>query len=196
MLGEALLGPSQEVQKCPPRSPSSGLLDDLHSKEMSGRPSSMIPLASSCSRTPDKASEVRILGCQDGVFSQSEIGFSPLVSLLQKGEERGWGANSGLDIWERLLSHSQGHKMALRSVGDSSPMGELPCFQNFWLCNACRSEKLASTSLDAGISVGVHRWTLTPHRRLGVDANRAFGQKFKTCRNHARHAYIHAICIW
>ncbi|MQL69948.1 hypothetical protein Taro_002250 [Colocasia esculenta] len=39
----------------------------------------------------------------------------------------------------RPLSHSQGDKIALRAVGDSSPMGELPCFRNFWLCNACRS---------------------------------------------------------
>ncbi|MQL87060.1 hypothetical protein Taro_019597, partial [Colocasia esculenta] len=62
--GEALLGQSQEVQKCPPRSPSSGLLDDLHSKEMSGRPSSMIPLASSCSRTPDKLQKFGFLGCK------------------------------------------------------------------------------------------------------------------------------------
>ncbi|MQL68056.1 hypothetical protein Taro_000300 [Colocasia esculenta] len=46
-------------------------------------------------------------------------------------------------------------------------MGELPCFQNFWLCNACRSEKSASTSLDARISVGVLGWTLTPPRRPG-----------------------------
>ncbi|MQM15008.1 hypothetical protein Taro_047945, partial [Colocasia esculenta] len=40
-----------------------------------------------------------------------------------------------------------------------------------------RSEKLASISLDAGISVGVHGWTLTPHRRHAIDANMAFGQK-------------------
>ncbi|MQL72674.1 hypothetical protein Taro_005019 [Colocasia esculenta] len=51
--------------------------------------------------------------------------------------------------------------MALRPLGDSSPMGELPWFRNFWLCNACRSEKLSSISLDTGISVGVH----------GVDAD-------------------------
>ncbi|MQM02253.1 hypothetical protein Taro_035019 [Colocasia esculenta] len=30
-------------------------------------------------------------------------------------------------------------------------------------------EKLASTSLDAGISVGVHGWMLTPHRRVVVE---------------------------
>ncbi|MQL83512.1 hypothetical protein Taro_016002 [Colocasia esculenta] len=38
-----------------------------------------------------------------------------------------------------------------------------------------KQEKLASTSLDAGISVGVHGWTLTPPRRHAIDANMAFG---------------------
>ncbi|MQM21605.1 hypothetical protein Taro_054648 [Colocasia esculenta] len=40
------------------------------------------------------------------------------------------------------------------------------------LCCACRPEKLASTSLDARISVGVHVWTLTPDKRPGVDAKK------------------------
>ena len=97
--------------------------------------------------------------------------------------KRGVGeGRSGFRHMGRPLSHSQGDKMALRAVGDSSPMGELPCFRNFWLCNACRSEKSASTSLDARISVGVHGWTLTPPQRLGVDANLAFGQNSKSCR--------------
>ncbi|MQL97650.1 hypothetical protein Taro_030350 [Colocasia esculenta] len=112
--GEALLGQSQEGAEHPPRSPPSGLLDDLHSKETSGRSSPSVQLASCRGRWPDPASD---------------------------GEERAGEGRSGFNIWERPLSHSQGDKMALRAVGDSSPMGELPCFRNFWLCNACRSEK-------------------------------------------------------
>ncbi|MQL72735.1 hypothetical protein Taro_005077, partial [Colocasia esculenta] len=97
--------------------------------------------------------------------------------------KRGVGkTDPGSDIWERPFSHSQGDKMALRAVGDSSPMGELSCFWNFWLCCACRPEKSTSISLDARISVGVHVWTLTPPQRLGVDAKMAFGQKSKICR--------------
>ncbi|MQL87178.1 hypothetical protein Taro_019714 [Colocasia esculenta] len=46
-------------------------------------------------------------------------------------------------------------------------MEAIPCSRIFWLCNACRSEKLASISLDAGVSVGVHVWTLTPAQRPG-----------------------------
>ncbi|MQL84904.1 hypothetical protein Taro_017419, partial [Colocasia esculenta] len=141
MLGEALLGPSQEVQKCPPRSPSSGLLDDLHSKEMSGRPSSMIPLASSCSRMPDKASKVRILGCQDGVFSQSEIGFSPLVSLLQKGEERVWGIRFGFDIWE---SFSPTHRVT-RWL--SEPLGTAPQWVSYLVSRISGSATHAGNNL-------------------------------------------------
>ncbi|MQL85548.1 hypothetical protein Taro_018060 [Colocasia esculenta] len=40
----------------------------------------------------------------------------------------------------------------------------------FSLRLAPRSEKLASISLDAGMSVGVHVWTLTPPKRPGLDA--------------------------
>ncbi|MQL87612.1 hypothetical protein Taro_020145, partial [Colocasia esculenta] len=166
----------------PPRSPSSGLLGDLHSKETSGRSSPSVQLASCRGRWPDSASKGQIFGCKVGVFSQLPLGFFSSYFSLAKGEERVGEGRSGFNIWERPLSHSQGDKMALRAVGDSSPMGELPCFWNFGLCNACRSEKSASTSLDARISVGVHGWTLTPPQRLGVDANLAFGQNSKTCR--------------
>ncbi|MQM08261.1 hypothetical protein Taro_041114, partial [Colocasia esculenta] len=38
------------------------------------------------------------------------------------------------------------------------------------LCCACRAEKLASRSLDAGASAGVHVWTLTLAQRPGLDA--------------------------
>ncbi|MQL73254.1 hypothetical protein Taro_005596, partial [Colocasia esculenta] len=41
--------------------------------------------------------------------------------------------------------------MALRPLGDSSPMGELPCLRNFWLCNAC------SNALISAIGVRLHR---------------------------------------
>ncbi|MQM11086.1 hypothetical protein Taro_043989 [Colocasia esculenta] len=68
---------------------------------------------------------------------------------------------------------------------DSTPMGELACSRNSGLCNACRSEKLASTSLDAGLSVGVHRVDAdTTSTSTDIDANLAFGQNSKTCRNH------------
>ncbi|MQM18761.1 hypothetical protein Taro_051756, partial [Colocasia esculenta] len=40
-----------------------------------------------------------------------------------------------------------------------------------------RPERLASISLDAWITVGVHVWTLTLPQRPGVDAKVAFGQK-------------------
>ncbi|MQL94529.1 hypothetical protein Taro_027187, partial [Colocasia esculenta] len=50
----------------------------------------------------------------------------------------------------------RGDKMAFQTVGDSSPMVGVAYFRNSGLCNACRSEKLASTLLDVGISVGVH----------------------------------------
>ncbi|MQL84056.1 hypothetical protein Taro_016553 [Colocasia esculenta] len=49
-------------------------------------------------------------------------------------------------------------------------MEAMPCSRIFWLCNACRSEKLASRSLDAGASVGVHVWTLTLAQQPGLDA--------------------------
>ncbi|MQL92158.1 hypothetical protein Taro_024778 [Colocasia esculenta] len=49
-------------------------------------------------------------------------------------------------------------------------MEAMPCSRIFWLCNACRSEKLASRLLDAGVSVGVHVLTLTPAQRPGLDA--------------------------
>ncbi|MQM17176.1 hypothetical protein Taro_050143 [Colocasia esculenta] len=49
-------------------------------------------------------------------------------------------------------------------------MVAIPCFRSLQLCCACRSEKLASISLDAGKSVGVHVWTLTPSKRPGLDA--------------------------
>ncbi|MQM16589.1 hypothetical protein Taro_049546, partial [Colocasia esculenta] len=49
-----------------------------------------------------------------------------------------------------------------------------------------RSERLASTSLDAGLSVGVHRVDAdTTSTSIDIDANLAFGQNSKTCRNHA-----------
>ncbi|MQL70452.1 hypothetical protein Taro_002762 [Colocasia esculenta] len=46
--------------------------------------------------------------------------------------KRGVGeGRSGFRHMGRPLSHSQGDKTALRAVGDSSPMGELPCSRNF-----------------------------------------------------------------
>ncbi|MQM01599.1 hypothetical protein Taro_034358 [Colocasia esculenta] len=44
------------------------------------------------------------------------------------------------------------------------------------------SEKLASISLDVGMSVGIHVWTLTPPKRPGLDAKVVFGQNSKSCR--------------
>ncbi|MQL95715.1 hypothetical protein Taro_028385 [Colocasia esculenta] len=49
-----------------------------------------------------------------------------------------------------------------------------------------KSEKLSSTSLDAGISVGVHGVdAYSTQASIDIDANLAFGQNSKTCRNHA-----------
>ncbi|MQM01834.1 hypothetical protein Taro_034592 [Colocasia esculenta] len=48
----------------------------------------------------------------------------------------------------------------------------LPCFRSLQLCCACRPERLASISLDARISVGVHVWMLTPPKQPGLDAKR------------------------
>ncbi|MQL88586.1 hypothetical protein Taro_021154, partial [Colocasia esculenta] len=48
-----------------------------------------------------------------------------------------------------------------------------------------RSEKLAFTSLDAGVSVGVHMVDAdTTSTSVDIDANLAFGQNSKSCRNH------------
>ncbi|MQL70351.1 hypothetical protein Taro_002666 [Colocasia esculenta] len=48
-----------------------------------------------------------------------------------------------------------------------------------------KSEKLASTSLDTEISVGVHMVdAYTTQASIDIDANLAFGQNSKTCRNH------------
>ncbi|MQL68461.1 hypothetical protein Taro_000738 [Colocasia esculenta] len=77
-------------------------------------------------------------------------------------------------------------------------MGELACSRNSGLCNACRSEKLASTSLDAGLSVGVHGVDAdTTSTSTDIDANLAFGQNSKTCRNHAHLTpiYMPYVCI-
>ncbi|MQL99940.1 hypothetical protein Taro_032668 [Colocasia esculenta] len=61
-------------------------------------------------------------------------------------------------------------------------MAGLSWFRSLQLCYACRPEKLASISLDARISVGVHVWTLTPAKRPGVDDKMAFGQNSEICR--------------
>ncbi|MQM03234.1 hypothetical protein Taro_036010 [Colocasia esculenta] len=60
-----------------------------------------------------------------------------------------------------------------------------------------RSEKLVSTSLDVGVSVGVHMVDAdTTSTSVDIDAILAFGQNSKTCRNHIdiefqlRHAYF------
>ncbi|MQL73001.1 hypothetical protein Taro_005340 [Colocasia esculenta] len=60
--GEALLGQSQEGAERPLRSPSSGLLGDLHSKGMSGTSSPSVQLASCRGRWPDTASGGQIFG--------------------------------------------------------------------------------------------------------------------------------------
>ncbi|MQL68626.1 hypothetical protein Taro_000903 [Colocasia esculenta] len=57
------------------------------------------------------------------------------------------------------------------------------------------SEKLTSISLDAGVSIGVHVWTLTPDKRPRVDANVPSARTLNYAENHAYQAYIHAICI-
>ncbi|MQL99801.1 hypothetical protein Taro_032529 [Colocasia esculenta] len=68
------------------------------------------------------------------------------------------------------------------------PNGWGGLLSEFRVCNACRSEKLASTSLDAGLSVGVHRVDAdTTSTSTDIDANLAYGQNSKTCRNHAHH---------
>ncbi|MQL79114.1 hypothetical protein Taro_011553 [Colocasia esculenta] len=101
-----------------------------------------------------------------------------------------------LYIGEGVLLSRRGDKMAFQTVGDSSPMVGVACFRNFRLCNACRSEKLASTSLDAGVSVGVHRVDAdTTSTSVDIDANLAFGHNSKTCRNHVHLIPIYAICI-
>ncbi|MQM00456.1 hypothetical protein Taro_033191 [Colocasia esculenta] len=54
------------------------------------------------------------------------------------------------------------------------------CSRDFRLCNACKPEKLASTSLDAGISVGVHMVdAYTTQTSIDIDAKLAFGQNSK-----------------
>ncbi|MQL78625.1 hypothetical protein Taro_011055 [Colocasia esculenta] len=116
----------------------SGFLVDAGAEPVVGKPPPWFPLASSCSRAPDGALDRRFGAFKNQSLHSSELGSSSSFSLVKRQRE-GLGADLGLDIWERLLSHSQGDKMALRAVGDSSPMGELPCFRNLLLCNACRS---------------------------------------------------------
>ncbi|MQL99968.1 hypothetical protein Taro_032705, partial [Colocasia esculenta] len=106
-LVKTSLGSPKKVAELPPRSPSSGFLDELHSKGTMGKPSPLLQPPSCRSRCPDQApmgSDLRVLR---------------------------WG------------------------------------FLTVFLLG---SEKLASTSLDARISVGVHVWTLTPDKRPGLDA--------------------------
>ncbi|MQL77776.1 hypothetical protein Taro_010184 [Colocasia esculenta] len=71
----------------------------------------------------------------------------------------------------------------------------LPCFRSLQLCCACRPERLASISLDAGVSIGVHVWTLTLAQRPGLDAKVPSARTLNYAENHAYQAYIHAICI-
>ncbi|MQL72382.1 hypothetical protein Taro_004713 [Colocasia esculenta] len=116
------IGSPKKVAERPPRSPSSGFLDELHSKGTMGKPSPLFQLPS----------------CRG--------------------------------IWL-----------------DQPPRGRI-----FWVP---RSEKLASISLDAWISIGVQVWTLTPPQRPGVDAKGPSARTLNYAENHAYHAYIHAIYI-
>ncbi|MQL79783.1 hypothetical protein Taro_012220 [Colocasia esculenta] len=150
----------------PPKRHSSGFLVDAGAKPVVGKPSPWFPLASSCNRTPEEALDRRIGASKVQSFHSSELGFSLLFLSCKKARRRVGEAISGLDIWERLLLTRNADVNLIQTIGDSSPMVGVACSRNSGLCNACRSERLASTSLDAGISVGVHGLTLTPHQRL------------------------------
>ncbi|MQL75779.1 hypothetical protein Taro_008151, partial [Colocasia esculenta] len=58
------LGSPKKVAERPPRSPSSGFLDELHSKGTMGKPSPSLQLPSCRGRWPDQPPRGRIFGCQ------------------------------------------------------------------------------------------------------------------------------------
>ncbi|MQL95606.1 hypothetical protein Taro_028273 [Colocasia esculenta] len=150
--------------------PSSRFLTNVDTKEKSGKPSLMLQLSPSYCRWPD------------GFFFFS----------LQRAKEGFSGCKGGLYIEERISPLMQVGQEGHQTVGDSSPMSELACSRNSGLCNACRSEKLASTSLDARVSVGVHMVDAdTTSTSVGIDANMAFGQNSKISRN-----LVHLIPIY
>ncbi|MQM02287.1 hypothetical protein Taro_035053 [Colocasia esculenta] len=68
------------------------------------------------------------------------------------------------------FTHSPCRSDSFGAVGGHPPMVAMPCFRRQQLCCACRAEKLAFRSLDAGASAGVHVWTLTLAQRPGLDA--------------------------
>ncbi|MQL70722.1 hypothetical protein Taro_003032 [Colocasia esculenta] len=87
------------------------------------------------------------------------------VKVYSKGIKR---------LGEALLGLSQ-------EVPNQPPRWPSSGFLSKLQCNP-RSEKLASTSLDAELSVGVHRVDAdTTSMSTDIDANLAFGQNSKTC---------------
>ncbi|MQM15349.1 hypothetical protein Taro_048295 [Colocasia esculenta] len=101
MLREALLGQSQEVANSPPRSPSSGLLDEDGSKVRPGKSSPSLQLASCRGRWPDPASEGRIFGCKVGGLTRGELARPGLVPIARRWDPI-WDSRSLGDQLERL----------------------------------------------------------------------------------------------
>ncbi|MQL76866.1 hypothetical protein Taro_009262 [Colocasia esculenta] len=79
-VGEALLGQSQEGAETPSKSSSSGLLNDLHTKGLSGKPPPLLQLASCRGRWPDLAPGSQILGCKEVRHWK----FFPVLPLMAK----------------------------------------------------------------------------------------------------------------
>ncbi|MQL76308.1 hypothetical protein Taro_008698, partial [Colocasia esculenta] len=114
-----------------------------------------------------------------------------LFLSCRKARRRVGEAISGLDIWERLLLTRNVDVNPIQTVGDSSPMVGVACSRNSGLCNACRSKRLASTSLDAGISVGVHGVDAdTPSTAMGLTPIWPSARSLKHAETHAHHAHI------
>ncbi|MQL87987.1 hypothetical protein Taro_020551 [Colocasia esculenta] len=86
-VGEALLGQSQEGAETPPRSSSSGLLDDLHSKGMSGKPPPLLHISSCEERGGEGSSRFRLKGrslshSQGDMTALRAVGDSPPMAEL------------------------------------------------------------------------------------------------------------------
>ncbi|MQL86998.1 hypothetical protein Taro_019535 [Colocasia esculenta] len=79
-------------------------------------------------------------GQRHGRWTPSIISAS-IDLAVNPGEEKLGKTDPVLTCGRGFSPTHKGDKTALRAVGDSSPMAELPCFRNFWLCCACRPEK-------------------------------------------------------
>ncbi|MQL89635.1 hypothetical protein Taro_022219, partial [Colocasia esculenta] len=97
---------------------------------------------------------------------------------LTQGQRHGQWTPSMISASVDLAVNAGSRVLVKPSLGSpKKPPNELSSGFLSEIHNKLRPERLASISLDARISVGVHVWTLTPAQRPVVDAKMAFGQK-------------------